>query len=395
MDDVVIHADAHVKRVRVLDIAYGHDLDDGAFDLDVTKDGLSLKGRGAIAAIPLTVTGSMDFNTGPPDQVVQKIVATGQPDAAQLDAAGLHVTDVIDGPVPLTAVLVERRNGNGSVTLNSDLTLATLTFGTLAWSKPSGSAATATATLLLSHDRLSRIDRLSVRGDDLLLTGSAEFADGQIRSLMLDRMKLGRTDGRGAVHFAANKPIGIVLRGGQLDLGPKLAEKSGDKPAPDGPVTPAWTLDGRFDRALLANGEQAANLLVKAAGDGETIRTLDVVGALGTGAGFTARIEPRDGKRHLRVTSQGCRRFPARDGCHQRHAIRSTDHRGRFHPADRLSAADGFGGYPGCDSEEPAGAGQTAAGDHAVRAGGCAARPGDGVHRKSCCRSSTTADRCI
>jgi hypothetical protein len=304
MDDVALHADMHVKRVRLLDIAYGHDLDDGAFDLDVTKDGLSLKGRGALAAIPLTLTGSMDFNDGPADQVVQKIVATGQPDAAQLDAAGLPVTDVVKGPVPLTAVLVERRNGNGSVTFESDLTLATLTMGTLAWSKPSGSAATASATFLLSHDRLSKIDRLMVRGDDLLLTGSAEFADGQIRSLMLDRMMFGRTDGRAAVHFAANMPIGIVLRGAQIDLGPKLAEKSGDTQAPDGPATPAWTLDGRFDRALLANGERASNLLVKAAGDGETIRTLDAIGALGSGAGFSVRIEPRDGKRHLRVTSK-------------------------------------------------------------------------------------------
>jgi hypothetical protein len=304
MDDVAIHADAHVKRVRILDIAYGHDLDDGAFDLNVTKDGLSLKGRGALAAVPLTLTGSMDFSSGAADQVVQKIVATGQPDAAQLGAAGLHVTDLIDGPVPLTAVLVERRNGTGSLTVDSDLTLATLTVGTLAWSKPSGAAASASATLQLSRDRLSKIDRLSVRGDDVLLTGSAEFADGQIRSLMLDRMKLGRTDGRGAVHFAANRPIGIVLRGGQIDLGPKLAEKSGDGPSPDGPVTPAWTLDGRFDRALLANGAQAADLLVKAAGDGETIRSLDVIGASGAGAGFSVRIEPREGKRHLRVTSK-------------------------------------------------------------------------------------------
>nr|WP_294514236.1 AsmA-like C-terminal region-containing protein [uncultured Rhodopila sp.] len=304
MDDVAIHADTHVKRVRLLDIAYGHDLEDGAFDLDVTKDGLTLKGRGTLAAIPLTLTGSMDFNTGAADQVVQKIVATGQPDAAQLDAAGLHVTDVIDGPVPVTAVLVERRNGNGSVTVESDLTLATLTMGTLAWSKPAGSAATASATLLLSHDRLSKIDRITVRGDDLLLTGSAEFADGQIRSLMLDRMKLGGTDSRGAVHFAANAPVAIVLRGGQIDLGPKLAEKSGDSPPPGGPTTPAWTLDGRFDRALLANGERAANLLVKAAGDGETIRTLDAIGALGASAGFSVRIEPRDGKRHLRLSAK-------------------------------------------------------------------------------------------
>jgi hypothetical protein len=203
----------------------------------------------------------------------------------------------------LNAVLVERRDGTGTVTLESDLTLATLAIDPLAWSKPSGSAGMATATIRLSHDRLSGIDRLLVRGDDLLLTGSAQFGDGQIRSLMLDQIRIGRTDGRGAVHFEPGAPLAVVVRGSQLDLGPKLAEKSGDTPAPDGPTTPAWTVDGRFDRALLANGERASNLLVKAGGDGETIRSLDVVGAVGSG-GVSVRIEPRDGKRHLHVTAK-------------------------------------------------------------------------------------------
>jgi hypothetical protein len=95
-----------------------------------------------------------------------------------------------------------------------------------------------------------------------------------------------------------------VLRGSQIDLAPKLAEKTGDAPAPDGPVTPGWTFDGRFDHALLANGERAGNLLVKAAGDGETIRSLDAIAALGSGSGISIRIEPRDGKRHLHVTAK-------------------------------------------------------------------------------------------
>jgi AsmA-like protein/uncharacterized protein DUF3971 len=309
IDDVRIHADAHVKRVRLLDIVYGRNLDDGSFDLDVTKDGLNLKGRGTLATIPLTVTGSMDFNNGPPDQVVQKIVATGQPDAAQLDAAGLHVTDVLTGPLSMTAALTERRNGQGSLTVESDLTQAALTIDPLAWSKRPGSAASATAILQLSHDRLSKIDRISVRGDGLLLTGSAEFADGQIRSLLLDRIRLGQTDARGAVHFAANIPIAIALRGSQIDLVPKLTEKSRDTPSPDGPTTPGWTLDGHFDRALLAHGERASDLLIKAGGDGETIRSLDAIGTMSTGAGFSIKIEPQGGKRHLHVATKDAGSF--------------------------------------------------------------------------------------
>jgi AsmA-like C-terminal region len=304
LDDVTIHADAHVRRVRLLDLVYGRSLDDGAFDLDVTKDGLNLKGRGTLATIPLTLTGSMDFNNGPPDQVVQKIVATGPADAAQLGAMGLNVTDVVTGPIPLTATLAERRNGKGSVTLESDLTLAALAFDPLGWSKPPGSTAAATVSLQLLHDRLSRIDRISVQGDGLLLTGSGEFTDGQMRSLLLEQIRLGQTDARGAIHFAANTPIAVVLRGSQIDLAPKLTEKSGNAPGPDGPTTPGWTLDGHFDRALLAHGERASNLLVKAGGDGATIRSLDAIGATGSGAGFSIKIEPQGGKRRLRITSK-------------------------------------------------------------------------------------------
>jgi hypothetical protein len=305
LDDVTIHADAHVRRARVLDLVYGRSLDDGAFDLSVTKDGLTLKGRGTLAAIPLAVTGSMDFNDGPPDDVVQKIVATGPADATQLSAMGLDVTGVATGPIPLTATLAERRNGKGSVLLESDLTQATLSVDALAWSKPAGSTASATVSLQLLHDRLSRIDRIAVQGDGVLLTGSAEFADGQMRSLLLDQIRLGQTEARAAIHFAANTPMAIALSGSQIDLAPKLTEKSSAAPSRgDGPTTPGWTLDGHFDRVLLAHGERASNLLVKAGGDGTTIRSLDAIGAIGTGAGFTARIEPQGGRRHLHVTSK-------------------------------------------------------------------------------------------
>ena len=96
------------------------------FDLGVDKDGLNLKGRATVAAIPGHGRRTMNFDPGAPDQIVQKIAVTGQPDAAQLDAAGLHVTDILTGPIPLTVVIVERRSGDGSIAINGDLTLATL-----------------------------------------------------------------------------------------------------------------------------------------------------------------------------------------------------------------------------------------------------------------------------
>src|SRR6202043_4078798 len=64
-----------------------------------------------------------------------------------------------------------------------------------------------------------------------------------------------------------------------------------------------------FNRAILANGESASDILAEATGAGEAIRTLDVVGATKTGAGFSIRIEPKGAKRNLSVDAKDAGRF--------------------------------------------------------------------------------------
>jgi AsmA-like protein/uncharacterized protein DUF3971 len=311
VDDVQIHANARLRHVHVLDVAGGQELADGAFDLDVDKDGLRLKGRAALATVPVTLDGTMDFNPGNPDQAVQRIAVAGQPTAAQLAAAGLPLKQVSGGPIAVTAVLTERRNGEGSVLVNGDLTQASLEVGPLAWSKPAGVVASATAVLVTAHGRLVRIERLGLRGDSLLLNGSANFVGGRIRSVQLDSIQLGRTQGHGSIDIGANDEIAIALQGAQLDLAPKLAEKTpvSDLSRGAATTTPIWTLNARFEHAILANGEGATGLLAQISGAGDSIRLLDIVGATEPGGRFSIKIEPAAGKRHLLVDARDAGRF--------------------------------------------------------------------------------------
>ena len=329
VDDIQIHADAHLKRVKLLDVAGGHELEDGAFDLGITKEGLSVKGRGQLATIPVTLDGTMDFNSGAADQVVQRLTVSGQPDAAQLDAAGLPLKHVVDGSMPMTAVVIERRNGDGSVLVNGDLTQAMLEVSPLAWRKPSGVTANATATLITSHGRLTRIDRIAVRGVGLLLSGSAGFTDGHLRSVRVDNFQLGRSQGHGLINISANDEIGIVVQGDQVDLSPKLKAKTSAADASDGSsaTRPVWTLNARFDRAILANEEIASGLLARATGAGDAIRLLDTVGATEAGAGFAIKIEPSAGQPAPAGGSKRCRTLSAGPGRGSRHARRPSDGR--------------------------------------------------------------------
>jgi hypothetical protein len=59
IDDIQIRAMARLSHVKATDVAAGQEFDDGAFDLDVDKDGLRLKGRGTLAKVPGTLDGTM------------------------------------------------------------------------------------------------------------------------------------------------------------------------------------------------------------------------------------------------------------------------------------------------------------------------------------------------
>lgn len=311
IDDIQMHADAHVTRAKVLDVAGGQDLEDGTFDLSVGKDNLTLKGKGALARIQVNLDGVMDFTLGGADQVIEKVSVVGQPDAAQLDAAGLPVKGVMSGPIAMTAVLVQRRNGDGTVSIGGDLTQTKLQLGPLAWTKLPGVNANLTAILVTTHDRLSRIDRIVLQGDNLLMTGSAGFSDGHLRSVLLDKVRLGRTQGHATIHVGTRDTVDIVLQGDQVDLVPKLNEKFADPAAPKPPVatTPVWTLDAHFDQAILANNEMASNMMAKASGAGDIIRAFDVLGSTQGNAGFALKIEPRSGRRHLMVDAKDAGSF--------------------------------------------------------------------------------------
>ena len=306
INDILIRATAHLEKVRLLEVVGNQGLNNGAFDFSIGRDGLVLKGAGTVGAVPVVVNGAMDFTSGPPDQVVQRIAVTGQPDAAQLDYADVNVSDFLTGPVPLAVAMIERRNGNASITINGDLTPTTIAVNPLAWNKRSGDTATASATLLLSHRRLAKIDSILLRGDGLLLKGSAACADGQIRTLLLDDIRLGRTQGRGTVHLKDNQPVAVVLQGDQIDLSPKLTEKtSRSKPSDTAKgMNIGWTLDARFDHAILANGERAGDLLVNATGVGQAVRLLDAVGMMQAHSGFFIKIGPEGGRRHLLVEAK-------------------------------------------------------------------------------------------
>jgi hypothetical protein len=320
-DQIGFQIGAHLEHAHVTGIVAGRDMNEGTLDLTADKDGLTLKGQANLAAVPVSATGSMDFNPGPPNQVLERIAVTGRADAAKLAASGMDVTGVLGaGQIGMTAVVTERRGGDGSVALSADLAGAALRIKPLGWSKPADLPSRASALVLLSHDRVTAVTQIAAEADDLSLAASADCPDGSVRTLSIDHAIIGRSDLHGVVRLPAGQPADVILSGKQIDLSAQLqgpSEHPGEKPAdpPDG------TLHAQFDTALLANGQRAQNVSLQAAAAGGRTRSLALTGSLGTGAAFSAHIAPENGKRHLSLAAADAGAFLAGSGL--THAVRS------------------------------------------------------------------------
>lgn len=307
MDDVAIHAQAHLDDVHLSGVVAGHNLDQGAFDLDANVDGMKLNGRGLLASIPATLDAAMDFRAGPPTQALQTVTVTGQADAAQLAAVGLDATSVMSGPTQLSATLTERRNGSGELAVASDLTSAELTVSALDWRKLRGVAAKATARLILDHDRLIRLDAVQLDGDGVALRGGGTFSGGRLAQIQLDRLVLGRTVAQATVRLPATSaaPIVVNCTGSVIDLAQRLERRSPPrKPTTaEPPPGPPWMVDAKFDRVLMAHGAVLGNVVMHAENDGRVFRQLRLEGQVGTRGPFLLQIVPDRGGRRLVVNA--------------------------------------------------------------------------------------------
>ncbi len=305
MDDIGIRVQAHLNGVHLGALVAGQDLDQGVLDLSATTDGMKLNGHALLASIPAKLEAAMDFRAGPPTQVVQSATVSGQPDARQLAAVGLDATSLLSGATQVQVVLNERRNGQGDVVVTADLTAAELVVAALEWRKPREVPAKASARVLLDHDRLTGIDGVQLDGDSLMLRGRADFSDGRLSKLRMDRVVLGQTVAQGTLDLSATGAITGSVSGATLDLGPRLGRRATPSPSrrTEPPPGPPWRLDAKFDRVLMAQGRVASDVVLHAENDGRVVQQLRFAGRTGTRAPFLVQIAPDRGGRRLTASA--------------------------------------------------------------------------------------------
>ena len=307
MDDVHISASGTTTDVHLSGIAAGKDLDQGALQWQASNDGMKIGGAAVLAGIPAQLSAELDFRSGAPAQVLQKISVSGTAQASQLTDVGLDVSEVMSGAAGLQASWQTRRDGSGDASVHADLASAKVRVARLNWSKAAGRPATADIHLLLDHDRLARIDRLVVAGSGIDAQGQMEFTGGQPTVLRVQRLRLDpSTDASGEVRWPAKTgaPWIISVSGRSIDASSEFEHDNNRQPKQKSDERgPAFTVDAKFDRVVMGHERTVANVKLHAVSNGLVTNQAQLTGETARNAPFSITIAPAPGGRRLRGSS--------------------------------------------------------------------------------------------
>jgi hypothetical protein len=316
IDAIAIAAQARLDGVRVAGLVGGRDLNQGAIDLKVNNDGMTVAGQAVLGVIPATFDAAFDFRAGPGSQVLQTVNLAGQPTAAQLTGSGFNPGGIfVKGAPSLRLKLTERRDGKGQVGVSADLADADMRLDVAGWTKPAGAPAQGDAVIRLEHDRLVGIDKIDLSGAEASIQGHATFAAGAASVLQIDQFTLGKTSAKGSVSFpvSGSGPIVANVTGTSLDLSRRLSyhapkdEKTAtdhvsiDTKADEGPGQP-WKIDARFDHALMANAQNFDALVLHAESNGKLLTRLRFDARAGREP-IVMEIAPAPGGRRLTASA--------------------------------------------------------------------------------------------
>lgn len=272
-----LHLRAHVtlSDLHLSRVALDRDLGEAAAEMDVTSDGLTLKGTGELAGVPSQLGLQVDFRDGLPAQTIVHATLQGAASGPQMDAADFHVPGLRNGKVGVAVDYNQKRNRDALVKLDADLTQAGFEIDELGWVKPPGVIGQACAQFSLHGGDLVAIHHLHAQAPALLIEGDAADVHGQAPVLDLSHIEVSGSRASGSVVFPSGRgdALQVRLRGPILDLKGPLGEvkdeQTGYVPNPQHTHSRPFDLAGTFDTVDLPEGHvlQALNFSIHNNGD--------------------------------------------------------------------------------------------------------------------------------
>nr|WP_245215845.1 DUF3971 domain-containing protein [Pararoseomonas baculiformis] len=305
-----ISARGKVIDGRVANAVAGHMIERAQMDVEVDPNGMRLSGTAELASIPGRVQAELDFTSGPPGQVTERVRAEGRTPAANLARIGVEAAPYVQGPLNYNILVERRRSGETRISGRVDMRDARIALAPLAYSKAPGAPAQAEGTVVFRGDDLSALKDVRIEGPGLSARGGVDFRGGSdfSRAEVLEaRVGASRFTGRVAAPSSRGGPWEVEARGAVLDARGIMRELGldgeGDGPG-NGRSTP-MRVRATFDRVVLSGGRELAPAMAELFVDAQgVLRELRASGRGVRGGGFDAVVVPRGAGRAMEVKSE-------------------------------------------------------------------------------------------
>jgi hypothetical protein len=311
MERIALHANGEIKDGHLSDIFAGQSLDQAMLNFDVDPAGMRIDGTAKLAEIPTRLAVRMDFAPGPPTQVLQEASLTATVETSALARFGLNLDAYAAGAASTKATLIERRSGEGSLSLTADLTPVRLAFPELGWEKSAGQSAHLAMRAQLEHEHLAAINPFELSGTGLRIAGWASFVESSPQQVNFTEIMLGQSKAKGELLFLPSHLLRASFSGPILDLSQRLSAKklgmeeprpsarrtgpAGAQPAPEQKKASEqrrWEANLAFQQVVFGPSRELTKARAFVSDNGAEIDRVEISAELGHNKQFTAAIAP-------------------------------------------------------------------------------------------------------
>ena len=209
----------------------------------------------------------------------------------------LGAESVVRGRAPARFVYRHGASGGDLLTVEIDLSPATLTLPGFGWSKPPGRPGEVGFTAELADGRFVGIPSFAVRADDFRMSGRQTRAAGGT-VLEIDRFAVGRTSARAKIREAPTGELAVELTGEAFDAMPLIDGES------EIPELGKLALSGRFAKFWIGSGPPLEGVRVRLERDAGKWRVIRLRGALPEGGkSVSAAMTARAGGHDLKIVA--------------------------------------------------------------------------------------------
>jgi hypothetical protein len=271
-----------------------------AFDIDNTH--LHAVGTVNYGRTPVVADWTELFSSKNPDTTALKVRARLDEDAREI--LNLHLSDVLSGPVDVTATLTGSRGTIRNADVNVDLTPATLVWNVISYAKNPGVPASAQVSASLDANGNIQAANASIAGAGLAGRGALTFTNGgNISHAEFPSFRAGpQNDFSLSLFRTAPKSFDVTIRGHSAD-GSSFAKRNLNAKTAEQPSSNRYHLIARLDRVVLAEGTVLTPFSLDANTIGGSIQNMSVSTGMSKADVVTASIAPASDGRRLTLSA--------------------------------------------------------------------------------------------